>query len=395
MVRILHFRNCRGITTLTGPETYLLDLLKGCDPDRFLLDLTCAVRPKGGGSFVERLTEIEAPFRAVKVPHCLSVRDAGDVRQRLKSDSIDILHTHDSRSNVLGWLSLRGASIPWITFAHGWVNWKRTLSKDRLYAALEAMTVARAHHVIVASAHMRSDLLRRGIPESRITRIPYGIDTHRFSPGPPDPRVRAELGIPEDTFLVGTIGRIHPWKGHQYLVDAVPRILAHRPHAHFLLVGDIAFESHRPFKENLEARVKSLGLRERFIFAGTRMDTPRLLRTMDLFVLPSIREPFGIVMLEAQACGRPVIGTRVDGVPETVEEGATALLVKPANPAALTEAVAALMGDRVKCAAMGIAGRKHVEDNFSVPAMVCKTQELYENVYARHRKKRVAQSRKQ
>lgn len=386
IIRVLHLRNCRGITTLTGPETYLLDLLAGIDPQRFDVTLGCVVNPaRPAHVFLDALAERRIVCRRIDLPSRFSVGDLRWVRALQRAGPLDVLHTHDSRSDFIGWLAGAGTGVPRVCFAHGWLNWARAFSKERLYAALEFFAVTRAHHIIVASESMRRELLGHGLPAGRISLIPYGIDTHRFHVAPPDPAFRAELGIPLDALLIGTVGRLHPWKGHRYLLEAAPDIVRRHRRAHFLFVGDAAFSEQSEFRRELRDLARSLGVESRVTWAGTRSDMPRVMQALDLFVFPSLREPFGIVLIEAQACGKPVIGTRVGGIPEALRDGETGVLVEPADSAGLARAMLEMLDHPERLQSMGAAGRRFVESTYSVEAMVARTERLYEEMAVRGR----------
>lgn len=386
-IRVLHVRNCRGITTLTGPETYLLDLLAGMDRSAVDLSLLCTVKAaRPSDIFIGELRRRNIPgVEVVKTGGRGDLSDWQALRRRLDGGGVDILQTHDARSNALGYLATRRRRLPWITFAHGWLNWESPFSTDRLYAAIEAWAVRRSDAVIVASRDMRRDVLARGVPPARVHPIPYGIDTRRFAPGPAPAALRSGLGIPAAAPLVGTVGRMHPWKGHGVFVEAAARVLAAAPDARFLVVGDAAFEGHARYREELEAHIKALGLGGKVILAGSRDDVPDVMRALDLFVLPSLREPFGIVLIEAQACGKAAIGSDVGGIPEAMAAGETGLLVAPGDGAALAGAILDLLGDEQRREAMGRAGRLRVEREFSCDAMVERTRALYEALVARPR----------
>jgi glycosyltransferase involved in cell wall biosynthesis len=386
-IRVLHLRNARGITTLTGPETHLLDLLPGLDPARVAATLVCSVRPGAGSPlFLGELRRRGAPAIEVAPRGILSGADYRAGLAQARERGLDLVQTHDARSGIVGWRLARGLRVPRIAFAHGWVNWEKAGSKEWLYAALEVAAVRRADRAIVASRDMERDLLGRGIPAGRIRYIPYGIDVARFDRrADARARVRAEFGIPAAAPLVGTVARFHPWKAQSLLVDAAAGVLRAEPAARFLLVGAAAFGAHAHYRDELEAKVRALGLAERVLFAGSRPDVPDLLNALDLFVLPSVREPFGIVSIEAQACGTPVIGARVGGIPETLEEGVSGLLVPPADPGALARAIVELLRDPPRRAAMGTAGRERVVRLFSRERVVEATTRLYEELADRRR----------
>lgn len=380
-INILHFRNCRGIGTLTGPETYLLDLLNDIDPDNFNVIIACIIDPRNQRQlFLEELKKRNIHFEAIKIKNKFNIKDIFLISKMAKRYDIHLLHTHDSRSDVIGVLVSKIKRIPIISFAHGWLNWTSTLSKERLYAYLEALAVSMADGIVVASRDMERDLLFRGIQEKKINYIPYGIDTRQFNVNIIGEHIREEFNIPPDNPLIGTVGRFHPWKGHRYFLQAAKIVSEKYPEARFLIVGDVAFDGHRQYKQELLELIQTLNLRDKVILTGSRKDIPKIMKAMDLFVLPSLREPFGIVLLEAQACGKPVIATSVGGIPEAMKDGDTGILVDPGDSKGLADAILSLLGNRERMQMMGLAGRKRVEEMFSTDRMVRRTEELYRAV---------------
>jgi glycosyltransferase involved in cell wall biosynthesis len=228
---------------------------------------------------------------------------------------------------------------------------------------------------------MKRNLLAMKVPDRKIHYIPFGIDLEKFAPqNEYKNKIREEFNIPPDCFLVGAVGRIHPWKGHRYLVEAAEIITRNEPRIRFLIVGDAAFEGHRSFQIELTRLVNKLNLQDKIIFTGSRKDIPAIMNALDLFVLPSLKEPFGLVFLEAQACGKPVIATRVGGIPEAIKDGETGILVKAGDGEALAAAIIHLMSEPATRQRMGVEGRKRVEENFSVQSMVRNTEKLYEMI---------------
>lgn len=380
-MRVLHLRNCRGIETLTGPETYLRDLAKNwAGGGEVEMKLIVATRAEGGSQiFADALRETGADFQLVPVTSAVSRADYLAARDELRRGSYDVLHTHDYRSDAIGWALHRKFGIPWAAFAHGWVNWSTPFSKDRLYAWIEEKAVNAADRIVVASASMHQQLLEKGFPAGKISRVNYGIDTVRFQPRPPE-KIRSEFKIADGAPLIGIVGRLHPWKGHTFFLQAAAELIAEFPDARFLIVGDAAFESHRDFRSELIAEIAKLGLSERVILTGSRSDIPDVMSALDLFVIASLVEPFGLVSIEAQACGTPSIGTRVDGIPETMSEGETGLLVPPGDAKALAEAIRGLLRDRQQLLKMSQRGPSWVAENYSDQAMAKNTEALYRSM---------------
>lgn len=375
---VLHFRNCRGIETLTGPETYLIDLFNSIDKSEFEMKLACVVKPKKEQPvFIRELEKHNIAVDTMDIRRKLDFRDAFQVGNLVRRYNVDILHCHDSRSDFLG-LLLRGfIKKPMIVFAHGWVNWDQKISKDYLFANLERYAVNRADKVIIASKAMGKDLVSGGCLENKIVHIPYGIDIDKFRPNPEGLSIRQELGISPQTSLVGMVSRFHPWKGHKYFLDSAKIILGKKSDTKFLIVGDICFDEHKKYREEIYQLVEKLGLSDKVIFTGTRVDIEKVYNALDIFVLPSLREPFGIVVLEAQACQVPVVATDVGGVSEVFLNNKSGLLVSPGDSNALAEAVIHLLNNKEMARKMGAAGREWVKSVYSKDAMAKKTQNLY------------------
>lgn len=377
-INVLHFRNCRGISTLTGPETYLLDLLHDIDSDSFNVRIACIIDPRWHRQlFIEELRKKKISFEAIEIKNKLNSKDFFFVNRMIKDHNIDLLHTHDARSDVIGLLVSKINRIPIITFAHGWLNWTHLFSKERLYAWLEYLAVSFSNKIVVASRSMEHDLLTKGIPQKKIHCIPHGIDIQKFNPAMTNNHIRKEFNIPDEAPLIATVGRFHPWKGQRYFIEAAKIVSEKFPESRFLIVGDAAFNGHAKYKQELLELIGALNLEEKIILSGSRQDIPEIMSDMDLFVLPSLREPFGIVLLEAQACGKPVIATSVGGIPEVMKDGDTGILVEPGDSEELARAILSLLSNREKMRTMGSAGRKMIMDLYSKSSMVKKTEDLY------------------
>jgi glycosyltransferase involved in cell wall biosynthesis len=205
--------------------------------------------------------------------------------------------------------------------------------------------------------------------------IPNAVELERYENVPSDARreVREQFGISADAPVIGVAARLSPQKGLNYLIDALPAILARVANLHVLLVGD------GPLQASLQEQVDQLQLTDRVHFAGYRRDVPRYLSALDVFVLPSLFEGLPLSILEAMAAGLPVVATNVDGTPEAVEHDVTGKLVPPADPPALADAVLEILGEPGLAAQMGGAGRERARD-FSESVLLDRITGLYEQV---------------
>lgn len=229
-------------------------------------------------------------------------------------------------------------------------------------------------HVVAVSEAVRAYLIGAGVPAQRISTIPTGVDARRFDPAAVSGGLRRELGLPDSALLVGTVAILRAKKGHLDLLDAVPRVLAAVPQARFVFAGD------GPQHDNLSRAIAERGLEGKVSLLGLRRDVPEVLGSLDLFVLPTHEEALGTSYLEAQAMGLPVIGTRVGGVPETMREGETGLLVPARDPGALAAAIVSLAQDGGRRRAMGAAGREWVLAEHTVERMGERMLALYERL---------------
>ena len=223
---------------------------------------------------------------------------------------------------------------------------------------------------VVANSRATADaFVAAGGRGSLVTVVHNGIDAAPFDALGPGTRaaVRAELGIPDDVFLVGSFSRLHPWKGQTVLLDAVARM----PGVHALVVGGALFSGEAPYEAELRSRAQLPGFAGRVHMLGARDDVPRLLAACDVVVHASVlAEPFGRVLVEAMLARRPVVATAAGGVPEVVSDGETGVLAPPGDARALGEAIDALRRDPARVAALARRGADHARSRFSRESML-------------------------
>jgi glycosyltransferase involved in cell wall biosynthesis len=200
-----------------------------------------------------------------------------------------------------------------------------------------------------------------------------GFDETIFRPLPPDPALRARFA-PAGAPLLLFAGRLVTFKGIDHLLDALA-LLNDRPQPHLLLIGD------GPHRASLERRAAELGLSDRVTFAGPQphAELPRYYAIADAFVVPSTdHETFSVASCEAMSCQRPVVGTRVGGLPEVVRDGETGYLVPPGDAAALAERIGALLCDQALREHMGAAGRAWTLEMFTWDRVIARMLACYE-----------------
>ncbi|MCI0370923.1 MAG: glycosyltransferase [candidate division NC10 bacterium] len=343
-----------------GGEVSLLALLGGLDRSRWapMVVLPCEGAVAEGCRALGLPTHV-IPLPGLRCPGPGMLRSAAALRRLARSTGACLLHANGSRAMAYAGLAGRLTRRP--------VIWHVRVADrggllDRLLARL-----ARAVIVNSKAVGRRLDWA----PPSKVRCIYNGVDFGRFSPRRPPPTLRASLGLPEDAPVVGSVGRFVPYKGYAHLLEAARLVEAAVPGVHWVLVGD------GELRGELEEQRRRLGLEGQIHFPGWREDVPDLLALCNLFVLPSLGEHFGRVLIEAMAMARAVVATDAGGVPEIVLHDETGLLVPPAQPKALAEAVLALLEDPGRAARLAAAGRRRAETEFSLSRHVEAVEALY------------------
>ena len=286
-------------------------------------------------------------------------RLAGLVRRR----AIDLLHAHNEGAGLYAGLAGRLVRRPVVTTRHGlsfggsrYNRWLR-----RAAGLLSSRTVCVGRSVLELAREQDR------LPPSRLRLIYNGVDTARFRPDPQARRrVRRELGLGDEPVLI-SVGRLAPEKDQGLLLLAAAVLEG----VTLLVVGE------GPLRPRLERLAAELGVGERVRFLGERDDVEHLLAAAEVFVLSSRSEGVPKAVLEAMAAGLPVVATAVGGVPEVVVPGGTGLLVPGGRGEELVRAVAELLAHPARARAMGRAGRRRVEERFSLEAMLAAYAALY------------------
>lgn len=289
----------------------------------------------------------------------------------------DIVHTHSSKAGVLGRMAAKAAGVPLIVHTvHGWSFHDRMAPRRRaLYIGLEKLGASLGHALIVVSPHDIEKGIAHGIGRrEEYTLIRSGIELERFGhPQVPPATLRAQLGIPTEALVVGSVTRLSHQKAPLDLVEAFAHIHRARPDTWFLIVGD------GPLRAEVESRLHALGLAERTRLTGLRRDVPELLATFDLFMLSSLWEGLPRVLPQAMATGLPIVCTQADGSAEAVRDGENGFLAPRGDPAALAAPALRLLGDAALRQEMGEAGRRHAPA-FSAAQMVSDIDTLYQRL---------------
>lgn len=230
--------------------------------------------------------------------------------------------------------------------------------------------------VVAVSAAVKDALLVSGIKREKIHMVHNAVSLDRFNPSRIDRKaVRRELGVSEKDSLVGTVGKLHKGKGVYELLGAVAAIAKENAAVRLVFAGD------GEEREKLEEEAERLGIRDMVIFTGLVKDVERIYAAMDIFVLPSnCSEAFGMVIIEAMAMGKPVIGTIVGGIPELITDGKNGIIVPPGDKKALAAAIREYLRDSDLSSRMAAAGRQAAESDFSDEGLGKRFEEVLETL---------------
>jgi glycosyltransferase involved in cell wall biosynthesis len=238
--------------------------------------------------------------------------------------------------------------------------------------------------IVAVSSAVKDVLVDYGVDPARVEVVYDGTDPFRYRAGLDRARVRRELGVPDGAPLVGKVANFYPgWKGHDTFLAAAQVVLRTLPEARFVLVGKSTDS------ETMRSWVAAAGLSERVILAGYRTDVPDVLAALDVLAnCPRAREGLSVAILEALAAGRPVVATRVGGIPEIVRDGETGLLVPPDDPEALAGAIVRMLSDPALASRLGSNGARLVREHFTLDSMVEGNERVYREVLLERRGRR-------
>ena len=359
-----------GSSAYGGGERYLELLCDRLDRARYRALLIC---PEPG-PFVGRMKERGVETHLVHLAPLFNPLALWRLTRLLARERVTILQTHGARANFYGRIAGRLAGVPVIvsTVHNSLKDYEVTPLKRWLYTFLLRLTLPLVHRIICVSDATRWDLIDECSAASAKTQTVYnGVDPSAFPSQPDRQKFRQELGMTQGPVLV-TIGRLTEQKGHRYLLRAFPDLLNTWPQLCCVFVGE------GELQDALHRMAIDLGVERACRFVGGREDIVDILAAADLFVLPSLSEGFPFVVLEALAMGLPVVASRVNGVPELIEDHKTGLLVSPRDPQSLAKAIRKVLSDPTVASRMGAEGRAVVQERFTVDRMVANTTAIFD-----------------
>jgi glycosyltransferase involved in cell wall biosynthesis len=374
VVRILHIHTLPVISG-SGINTFLT--MRGMKGNRYEPVLACAP----GGALIDLVQrhgmEVKTFPSLVQPIHPLKdLKAILDLTRHLMTKPYQVVHTHNSKAGFIGRLSAKLARVPVIVHTvHGFAfHEQEPRSRRVLFRNLERLASHWCDRMIFISQPLVDWALKEKIGcIGKMARIYSGIEMERFHPVSEQEkkRLRAKWGLGEHDAVIGIVSKLWEGKGHDLLIRTFMEIRKEMPQARLVIVGE------GYLMESLKTLVSQLKLSDVVIFTGFLEDIPQIIATFDVAVLPSYFEGMGRVLLEAMAMEKPVVGTRVGGIPDLIEQDLNGSLVSPGSETELASAVLKILNDKGLAAKMGQAGRKRMTDRFSAESMVRSIEEVY------------------
>lgn len=373
-MKVLHIIK---ITSIAGAENHLLMLVAGLrarNIDAQIIMLTEPSKPML--DFIAAAKQREIPIQRMIIYHNIDIALIGLLHEHFRALKPDIVHTHLQHADLHGMIAARLAKVPVIiTSRHNDNAFRRRPVIKQLNAFLWRIADA---GIAISNSIARFAVEVEGAPAYKVNTIYYGLP---FTSKPAEREsarqaIRSELKIDKNDLVIGMVCRLVKQKGVEYGLKAFGQIAHKFPTARLIIAGD------GPLRRSLQTQVNSLGLQGRVQFLGWRDDVPRLMAALDVLLVPSLWEGFGLVILEAMAQRVPAIGSAVSAIPEIIVPGETGLLVPPEDVVKLTEALTLLLSDHALRQHMGLMAEDRLETHFSDSCMVDHTMTLYDRLLA-------------
>jgi len=361
-----------GTAHIGGAEVSLFNLIKNLNKDSF----APVVAVPSEGQFVDKVRALNVDvnitglmeFSRYKGPSFLKATFR--LASLIKKEKVDLVHANSIYIAEQSLVAAKMAGVPCICHV-------RDLAPVLGAGRVRGLAFRKTEKIIAISEAVKRDLTEKlKVPGEKIVRIYNGVDTQEFHPGISGDAFRQEFNLGSKR-LVGMVGRLSPEKGHEAFLKAGAPILRDRDEARLVIVGssDLAPPDYRA---RLDTLIGQLGIREKVVFTGFREDLPRVMAALDVVVVPSMREPFGRVIVEALAMEKGVIASNSGAVPEILSHDC-GVLVRSEDNVALKEAITGLLTNTARCKRLGRIGRGIVQEKFDIKKNVSEIEGLYRN----------------
>lgn len=301
------------------------------------------------------------PYGVVSTARAMSWDLVRKIRDAFRACGGDVLHCAGYKADVHGFLARLGLRrVPLVATVHGWLF--RNDKKERFYEWLDRTVLRRFDRVIVLSRHYENLLRQAGVTASRVVRIPTGLDSTAYMP--------FEDSFAASECVIGMFGRLSEEKNHRMFLNAWDRVRQQAPHARALIAGD------GPLRADLEGQVAAMGPAAKIVLEQ-HLAPEEFFSRVHVLAVSSLMENLPFSILEAMAFGRPVVATRVGGIPDLVDDGQSGYLVSLGDVNDFAQKLALLCNDAERRKQMGRAARAKLEHEFPLSRQVAAHENLY------------------
>jgi glycosyltransferase involved in cell wall biosynthesis len=372
--------------SISGTTSYVISLIRGLDQTQYQQELICGLEGPGERS---ARPDIEAQGHIpIVIPqligntslNCSDALAFAQILRLIRRKRPTIVHTHHTKAGLLGRLGARLSGVPIVihTF-HGLILKDHYGAvKTRMLRATERCLGKLSDRLVVISEDNQKDLLSYGVAAAeKIELIPLGFELDRFISGNVQRGLlHRELDLEPAIKLIGIVGRIVPIKNHRLFLEAAARLFARQATAQAIVVGD---GNLRP---EVESYARQLGIANRVAFLGWRHDLPQVYADLDVVVISSNNEGTPLSAIEAMAAGRPVVATKVGGLPDVISDSKTGYLVSPGNPEELAFAIERVLQGGETISDLVHNARRAVKDKFTIKRFASDMNLLYQRLLA-------------
>ena len=295
------------------------------------------------------------------------------VKNIIIKHGIDIVHSHKDLPNCKSEiLACKIARVPFIAHVH---QFGHTTSFDKLFNRF-------IDSFVYISKSVERHHIKLGMPANKGIVIYNGVDIKKFTKTYKKNEIKYEYGIKDDEYVIGIIGRIDWWKGHQYFIKAIADATKKTPNVKGLIIGELersvtALQNEK-YYHNLNSMIKKHKLEDKIFFTGFKSNIEKILHVIDVVVHASTEpEPFGLVIIEGMAAAKPVIATAAGGVPEIIDHNINGILVPPKNSQAISKEIIKLAQNQYYAKKLGKAAREHVRKTFSTNQQMLRIENVY------------------
>lgn len=358
-----------GVTAFGGAERDLVSIIRELDRERFTPLVACSDQ----GPLLRELAQQGIQTAIIPLPPWRKTKSllsrlpsVSQLYRLLVKEHIQLVHINDMWWVPQGYWASRLAKVPCV--AH--IRQELEPRRIRQYRLRDLRIL------LAVSGRVKQQLEHGGVEPERIKVLYSGLTVSQRDRCVSGEAIRERYGIQPDQPVIGTVAHLFPRKGYEYLLTALVKVRETIPSVKCLIVG----HGDQEYTAQLQGLMRNLDLDETVLFVGNQADVWPYIEVMDIMVLPSIMEGFGIALLEAMALGKPVVATHVGGIPEVVEDGVTGRLVAPRDSASLALEILSLLGDPEKRQQMGQAGITRVKEMFTTKQFGHQLMEIYDEL---------------